>query len=456
APRAGLLFRVGLARRSLGHLDEGLDAWRDALGLYEAAGDVASVGAVTPEIGLQLAWAARWPEALEIAMRGLAAIGEARTYDRARLQGIAAIALGWAGDYDSAVQMLDQAVGVATDLGDDLLLGEALAVTAAHHFAYLEVDLARETAERAMTLLEGSAGAWNYVSAAAFAAFAHYFGGDLDRAREVAEVTTQLAHRLGHFAGQMFGERVRFFTSSCRGETRPEDFIAFAERDEALCRAAGLPFEAYSTSFRATGEWRLGRLDEGMRLANEAAVNEPPSALWGFAQGYRFLVTAAAGERERALAHLAELEGFLPEPGRANPNGLWSVAAYMIEGAALLGLPRETRDLYDTGLQMLEQGAVIRFDGASNEMLAGMAAEAAGWDALAVEHFERALEQTEALGLRTGFLETCLYYGESLLRREDPVAADRARTLLDTAREGFRAIGWHWHADRAESLRPGA
>ncbi len=453
--RASLLFRVGLARRSLGHLDEGLAAWREALALYEAGGDLESVGAVTPEIGLQLAWAARWPEALEIAVRGLAALGEARTYDRARLQGIAAIALGWAGDYDGAVPMIEQSVGVATDLGDDLLLGEALAVKAAHHFAYLEVDLARETGERGMSLLEGSAGAWNYISASAFTAFAHYFGGDLARATDLAEENVRAAQQLGHFAGLMFAERTRFFAASCRGEVGPEDFIEFSERDAALCRAAALPFEAYATSFRATGEWRLGRSEEAIRLVDEAAASEPPSALWGFAQGYRFLVHAAVGDREKAAALAAELEGFLPARGRANPNGVWSILLYLIEGAAVLGLRRDRTDLYDSVLQLLDQGAVIRFDGVSVEMLAGVAAEGAGRGDLASEHFERALDQTERLGLRTGYLDTCLYYGEALLRRGDPAAAARAQSLVGSAAEGFGALGWTWHAGRAEALRAG-
>lgn len=453
--RAGVLFRVGLARRSLGHLDEGLAAWRDALSLYEAAGDEESVGAVTPEIGLQLAWAARWPEALEIAARGLAAIGTARTYDRARLQGIAAVALGWAGNYDGAVEMLEQAVAVADDLGQDLLSGEALAVKAAHHFAYLEVAEARATGEQAMALLEGSAGAWNYISASAFTAFAHYFAGDLARAGDLADETIRVAQNIGHFAGQMFGERVSFFTKSCRGEVRPEEFIAFSERDAALCRAAALPFDAYSMSFRATAELRLGHLGEATRLAEAAAADEPPSALWGFAQGHRFLVYAAAGERDRALECAAELEGFLPAPGRANPNGLWSILTYLIEGAAILGLRREDQGLYESTLQALDQGAVIRFDGASMEMLAGLAAAGAGLDDLATEHFERALAETQRLGLKTAYLDTCLYYGETLTRRGDAVGAERARTLLATAATGFRDLRWVWHAERAEALRAG-
>jgi class 3 adenylate cyclase/tetratricopeptide (TPR) repeat protein len=453
---AALQFRVGLARRSLGRLDEGLVAWREALALYEAAGDVESVGAIAPEIGLQLAWAARWPEAVEVAGRGLTAIGEARTYNRARLQGIAGVAMGWAGHYDGAVEMIEQAEELAAELGDDLLLGEALGVKTAHHFAYLEMDRAVETGERAMKLLEGSAGAWNYVSAAAFAALGHYFTGNLDRAAEIADEALRIGRQLGHFAGQLFGERVRFFTATCRGEVGPEDFIEFSERDAALCREADLPFEAYSSSFRSTAEWRLGNYDEALRLADEAAATEPPSALWGFAQGFRFLVYAAAGPREEALARARELERLLPAVGRANTHGVWSILQYLVEGSAVLGVAREDRTLYDGLIQLLDQGAVVRFDGVSIEMLAGLAAAGAGWDDLAIEHFERSLEQTAELGLRTAFLDASMYYGEWLLRRGSEADRTRATALLDAAAEGFRELGWVSYEARVRSLRQGA
>lgn len=451
--RAGLLFRVGLARRSLGHLDEGLTAWRDALALYEAAGDLASVGAVTPEIGLQLAWAARWPEALEIAMRGLGALGDARTYDRARLQGIAAIALGWAGDYDGALEMIGQSIRIANDLGDEGLLGEALAIKTAHHFAYLEIEVAVETGKRAMALLEPSAALWNYASAAAFTAFAHYFAGDLDRAEKLGTEAVQLGVDIGHFAAQMFGERSRFFTAACRAEVGPDEFLEMAKRDAALCRAAALPFEAYSKCFEAMAHWRLGNWEEARRLADEAATEEPPSALWGFAQGLRFVIAAAAGDRDRALEYAEQLEGFVPEAGRPFSNGISSIVLDLVEGGGALGLRRDDRRLYELALQVMDQGAVVRFDGVSIEMLAGQAAEAAGLPDLAVEHFERALEQTERLGLRTAHLDTCLYYGETLVRRGE--ALDRARTLLDEAAEGFRSLGWAANATRAEELRAG-
>lgn len=453
AERAALLYRVGLARRSLGQLDAGLTAWREALALYEAAGDLQSVGAVTPDVGLQLAWAARWPEALEIAMRGLAAIGDARTSDRARLQGIAAVALGWAGDYDGAVSLLDQAVGVAEELGDDLLLGEALAVEAAQHFAYLEVNEALDAAARSMELLQDSSAVWNYVSAGAFGALASYFAGELDRALAVADETVSLAQRVGHFAGLMFAERVKTFAGSCRGEVDPHEFIAFSERDAALCRAADLPFEAYSTCLHAMAEWRLGHLDEGVRLVDEAAASEPPSALWGFAQGLRFLLLVAAGRREDALARAAEIEGYLPDPGRVVSNGASSVLFYLIEGSALLGLRRDARDHYDLVRGLQAQGAVVRFDGMSIEMIAGLAAAAAGLEDLAVEHFERALVECGERGLRTAYLDTCTYYGQWLLERGEAAGVKRAKALLDDAAEGFRELGWTWHIDRAAELR---
>ncbi|MFN2587163.1 MAG: AAA family ATPase [Actinomycetota bacterium] len=453
--RASLLYRVGLARRSLGRLDEGLSAWRDALALYEAAGDVASVAAVTPEIGLQLGWAARWPEALEIAGRGLAAIGDAATADRARLHGIAAIGLGWAGDYDGAMQMIDAAEALARELDDPLVLGECMTVKTAHHFAYTETRAAVETGEPAISLLRATAGEWNYGAAVSFAALAHYICGGLDRAAELAEEALRVGRRLGHFAAQLFGERVAFFVKACRGEVGPDDFIAFSHRDYDLCRISGLPFEAYSVSFRAEAEWRRGNLDEAVRLADEAAATEPPSALWGFAQGLRFLIYAAAGREAEARGLLPSLEGLLPQPGRPNPNGLWSILLFVVEGSAVLGLRREEPRLYELVRQLQETGAVMRFDAQSLELLAALAAAGAGRDGAAAQHFERALQEAEEIGLRHAGFDTSMYFAEFLARRGAPGDAERAHRLLDAAEAGYAELGWVPQRARAEALRDG-
>ncbi|HEV2754655.1 MAG TPA: AAA family ATPase [Actinomycetota bacterium] len=451
--RAAILYRVGLARRSLGHLDEGLSAWREALALYEAAGDVASVAAVTPEIGLQLGWAARWPEALEIAGRGLAAIGEGMTGDRARLHGIAAIGLGWAGDYDGAMQMIDAAESISRQLDDPLLIGSSLTVKTAHHFAYNQTRAGIETGEQAMALLRGTAEEWNYGACVAFTAFAHYFCGELDRAGELAEEAIDVGRRLGHLAAQMFGERAGFFVKACRGEATPADFVAFSERDYELCRRSGLPFEAYSTSFAAEAEWRRGNLDEAVRLADEAAATEPPSALWGFAQGLRFMIYAAAGRADEARAILAELEGLLPQPGRPNPNGLWSVLLFLIEGRAVLGLRRDDAKLYELAGELREAGPVMRFDAQSLELLRALAAAGAGLDDAAPGHFERAIEEAEELGLVHARSDSSLYYAEFLAGRGGDGDSARARDLLDAAVAGFERIGWAWSKARAEALR---
>jgi class 3 adenylate cyclase/tetratricopeptide (TPR) repeat protein len=450
--RAAVLYRVGLARRSLGHLDEGLAAWREALALYEAVGDTASVAAVTPEIGLQLGWAARWPEALEIAGRGLEAIGDGLTGDRARLHGIAAIGLGWAGDYDGAMQMIDAAESISRELDDPLLIGSTLTVKTAHHFAYSETRSAIETGEQAMSLLRGTKEEWNYGAGVAFTAFGHYFCGDLDRAAELAEEAIDVGRRLGHLAAQMFGERALFFVQGARGRATPRDFIAFSERDFELCRRSGLPFEAYSTSFAAEAEWRRGNLDEAVRLADEAAATEPPSALWGFAQGLRFMVYAAAGREREARELLPTLEGLLPRPGRPNPNGLWSILLFLVEGSAVLGLKREGPELYELAGQLRRFGPVMRFDGQSLELLVALAATAAGMDDAAAAHFETALDQAEKLGLQHARFDSSLYYAEFLIRRGRPRDVDRARSLLDYAITGFERIEWSWNKARAEAL----
>ena len=449
--RATLLYRIGIAQRSLGLLDQGLTSWRQALSLYEAAGDLASVAAVTPEIGLQLGWAARWPEALEISARGLAAVGEDRTPDRARLQAIAAIALGWAGDYDNAIAMIEQAVALTRDLDDPVLLGEALTVKAAHHFAYVEFDEAVATGEAAVELLRDSAAAWTYASALAFLAVAHYFTGDFDRALSMAEEAVALGHRLGHQPALVFGERARFFVRGARGGVTAAEWDSFGRRDFDLCRSSGLPFEAYATCFRATACWMDGDFAGAIELLDDAAANEPPGALWGYAQGLRFLVHADAGHRDRALALKTELESFIPQEGGVTPHGIWSVVHLYVEGCSLLDVDADYARAYELIRLSMERGAAVRWEGEAIDLVAGLAAAGAGEDAS--EHFERALERSEALGLPPSSFNAARHFARYLIKRGREGDHARAKALLDTAAAGYKALGWVPNSAHVERLR---
>ena len=83
--KADLLFLRGNAYRGRGHWEKPLTDWSQAFDLYEAVGDVEGIGRVVSEMTIRLAWMNRWRELPEIADRGLRAIGDTPTRERALL-----------------------------------------------------------------------------------------------------------------------------------------------------------------------------------------------------------------------------------------------------------------------------------------------------------------------------------------------------------------------------------
>src|SRR5439155_8889777 len=86
--RAMLLAAQGRAFRSLGFWGESLTSWAEAIDALEAMGKGELVGEVCTEMAFQLAWASRWEECLEVAGRGLSALGDASGGHRVALLGV--------------------------------------------------------------------------------------------------------------------------------------------------------------------------------------------------------------------------------------------------------------------------------------------------------------------------------------------------------------------------------
>src|SRR4029450_11492430 len=88
-----------MALRSQGRWDEALKVMDEALRLYEALGRTDAPGRPCGVMSYPLGWAAKWEEALTVATRGLAVLGDLPNPDRARLLAAAAWVSGLAGDY---------------------------------------------------------------------------------------------------------------------------------------------------------------------------------------------------------------------------------------------------------------------------------------------------------------------------------------------------------------------
>jgi tetratricopeptide (TPR) repeat protein len=198
-----------------------------------------------------------------------------------------------------------------------------------------------------------------------------------------------------------------------------------------------------------------GRLEEGLRYADEAAKVEPVSAFSGFAWSARLDNRLAAGEVAVAQAllqeRLDELCGLEPTPSMGGFMSL-SIA---LEAAAVLGDEQACQVLYPRYVSHLGRCPIRPFDWALERRVAGMGAAALGqWDE-AEEHFEQALAWSTQTPVLLDQPRVRHHHGRALLMRGRGQDAARARGLLTEALEDYRRIGMPLRANEVEQLLQG-
>jgi class 3 adenylate cyclase/tetratricopeptide (TPR) repeat protein len=194
--RADLLYKRGLALRSLGRWEEVLADWRQAMDIYEELGDAGAVGRISTDISCQLGWGARFEESLEIGRRGLAALGERVSAERCRLLGVVGRILTLSGQYAAANSMITQAVEMAEQLGDRRLLGEMLDYKGRHHWCHAQYREAVDAAMRAAELLRSAGDLWNLADALWETEWSLLSLGRLDEAAKMGQELEPLAARV--------------------------------------------------------------------------------------------------------------------------------------------------------------------------------------------------------------------------------------------------------------------
>ncbi|MGH8928592.1 MAG: AAA family ATPase, partial [Acidimicrobiia bacterium] len=162
--RAELLERLALAQRSLGDWVEALETMDLSLARYQELGRNDDIGRVCWAVVYQLAWAARFEEAVGVAQRGLLALGDLPNPDRARLISATAWVVGLAGDHVTATEMFDGARQLAEQLGDRRALADVLHMKTAHHMGYIEFVQGIESGFRAAEVFKREGAWWDLCS----------------------------------------------------------------------------------------------------------------------------------------------------------------------------------------------------------------------------------------------------------------------------------------------------
>jgi len=450
--RADVLYKRGLARRSLGRSEEALADWCEALAAYDELGDAEAMGRICHEMSVQFIWAARPEEAMKTARQGLMALGERVSVDRCRLLAWAGIALSLAGYYTAADGMLSQAVAIAEQLGNQRLLGTVLVGRTFNHCFHMQMPQTVDSGLRAAELLRSVGDLWELARVLWGTQFALLLLGRFDEVAEIGDDLEPLAARLGHVGAVINAGRAR---AACEFMLAPDldRFQEFAQRDLELCRSAGMPWIANSHTMLGLVQFWRGRWEEALKDFEQAAKLEPPGSFAGADWVSLFLWKSYAGDKDAALAMLDQRRDNLPRSGQPNTIGAWTMLFAVVEGLAHLSECDEASKLYPLVLEAIDTGALVRlWTWGLLQTVAGMAAAAGKQWEEAEQHYQTALRQAHHLPSVMEQAEVGRFYARMLIDRDGPGDRDKARQLLTEAIEGYHRIGMPKHVEMAEAL----
>ena len=141
----------------------------------------------------QLAWAIRTAEGVQVAQRGLKALGKEPSADRCMLLAMTGANLSLGGDYTGGQGPIAQAVEMAEGLGDQRLLGQVLTYKTAHLAFFMQARDALDTGLRAADLLRSEGDDWGLANVLWYPQLFLLLSGRLD---EAAELGKELVHAL--------------------------------------------------------------------------------------------------------------------------------------------------------------------------------------------------------------------------------------------------------------------
>jgi class 3 adenylate cyclase/tetratricopeptide (TPR) repeat protein len=449
AARAALLAELGDARRCAGHWDTAIDAWRQSADLYDELGDAEGVGRVCEAAAYNLGWTGRWLEGVDIAERGLAALGERVSTNRARLLGTAAFPTAVAGSYETSAGMTEQALALAAQLDDDALLGHILAHKSLAHWTYVEHREAVEAGVRAADLLRAAGDLWGLSVVLGFLVLSLTYQGRFEEALTMDEELGPVAERIGNHGALMQHRRVNglinFFRS---GDV--DGLEAFAQEDRWLCEAAGLPWVASSWSWLGWAQFLRGNWDEARSLFEHADGIAPPDGYRGWCTSQLFECLAYRGEKNKALALLDGQS--MPGPGEPKLWGPATMLLAAVEGLTVIGERERAAILYPSVIDVFDRTRVAcppYNDGRLVLRAAGIAAAAGQQWTEAQEHFETALRQAAELPYRLEEAHTRRWYGWMLLDRGATGDRERAGALIEAAMADYSRMGMPAHRSLA-------
>jgi class 3 adenylate cyclase/tetratricopeptide (TPR) repeat protein len=441
AALAKLFKDLGLARRSVGEIDEAVLTWGRALDIYERLGDTERLGRLVVAATNQLSWLGRFDESVVLARRGMAMLANTDSPNQSRLLAQAGMAMSIAGNHGAAVDMLHEALQIADQHDDDRLRAEAIYASGIHHYAWARPEDAVEALSRSMDLFKETNMTWELTNAAAFMSLMLMSLGRFDDSLAVVEDYASLAGRLGNRIPQSMLEQARGNINFMRSA----DLEAWVQSaNKVLDLAVGPVRDALVVDLVLADFWR-GDWERALERIDEQS--DFPGAVGGAPVYYRALIHAYLNDRAAAANVLEANRSQLPRLSEPISMRQWAYTCVAVESFYLCQLYEKAAALRPLMEEALRRGTVVNVFGPRlMRTLAGMAAAAASdWDA-AHRHFEAAIQLGEQLPNLIEQADTRLFYAQMLLDRAYAGDQNLARSFLRQAFEIYDRIGMPRHA----------
>jgi class 3 adenylate cyclase/tetratricopeptide (TPR) repeat protein len=451
AGRAEVQTRVGLAQLALGQWSAALDTLNRALDELERIGEVATMPSLCRQIAWLLGWGGRFPEALEIAGRGLSAAGDETTEARCHLLSFSGALFGAAGGWDASKLMMDEALEIARTQGQPRLLATVLGDACAHKWWFGEAAEAGRLGLEATQTLRREGALWDLANVLGFTELSLLWAGErIDEALAIHAEVEELARRIGHYGAQVLDLRFMEILGNAAGDFA--EVVRLAEEDERICRTAGFPWYRDSNLFKAGAVFGRGEWEQALDLCRQV---DPYDVAYGasvFTRGAVALYLAYLGRRAEALKLLDDIVEDFPSADCPSHWGAWSLVWMSVEAFAVLGDLERAAALYPMTQSRLQGDFVLRgFDARLMPMLSGVAAAASSLWTEAEEHFGVARQQAPRWGPRT-VADVDYWEGWSAFKRGTDAGRAEARRLLSDAVGGYQRTAMPRHAAMAQEL----
>jgi predicted ATPase len=448
---AELLVALGTAQTRAGNVAEGKASFVEAAALARRCERADLLAACALGYGGPLAQGAdiEDPEAVKLLEAALAAVGDGDRRARALLLARLAQSLYYADSTDRRAALSDEAIDLASSIGDGAVLAECLT---SGLWALYRVDRVEEwlaIAARISDLAESADNRELQLKAAQCRLSILWEIADVDAARETARTQKRLAEELRqpqYLRLVAVNEALDDMVSG-----RFDEAEGAARRALAMTRSRGKREAAwvYGAQIFAI-RWLQGRLEEQLPYLEQAVEREPWRAVWRSSLCW---AAVESGSPERAGEHLSVLIGQVRDGLEPNLHW-WGTIVGVVTSVVGSGDERVANELYEMLLKYedhnctLGQAAVY---GAAAHYL-GLLAATAGRPEDAERHLRAALARHDYMASPPLVALTLEALGSLLLTLRRPGDAAAAVTALEDALTTATDLGMRRVADRSAEL----